>query len=41
MQDPIPKITKARRAESIIQVIEHLPGKHKALGSRPLHPKKK
>jgi hypothetical protein len=33
--NPIKKITKAKKARSIVQVVECLPGKHKAPSSNP------
>jgi hypothetical protein len=39
MQNPIRKIARAKRAESMAQVLEHLPSKYKALSSN--HPPKK
>jgi hypothetical protein len=41
MQDPVKKITEAKRNEGMVQVIEHLPGKYKALSSNPNTIKKK
>jgi hypothetical protein len=41
MQDPISKITKTKRAGGMIQVIEHVPSKHKALNSNPSTTNKK
>jgi hypothetical protein len=40
-QDPTLRITKAKRAEGVDQVVEHLPGKHKALSSKLSTTKKK
>jgi hypothetical protein len=34
------KISKAKRAGGVVQVVEGLPGKHKALSSNPILPKK-
>jgi hypothetical protein len=31
LQDPISKITKAKRASGVAQVIEHLPSEHEGL----------
>jgi hypothetical protein len=39
--DPVSKITKAKTAGSMAQLIDHLPNKHKALSSTPMPPKKK
>jgi hypothetical protein len=39
--DPIAKITKAKRAEVLAQVVECLPSKHEALKSNPSTEKKK
>jgi hypothetical protein len=41
MQDSIPKITKAKRAGGMTQVVEHLPSKHKAPSSNPSTTKRK
>jgi hypothetical protein len=34
-------MTKAKMARYIIQVVDHLPNKHKTLGSNPVPQKKK
>jgi neutral trehalase len=39
-QDPIPKITKAKRAQSMTQVVEYIQSKHKALTSNTSTKKK-
>jgi hypothetical protein len=36
-QDPTPKITKAKRAGDLIQVLEHLSNKHKSLSEFRFH----
>jgi hypothetical protein len=33
MQGPIQKVAKAKRAGGVVQVVEHLPSKYKALSS--------
>jgi hypothetical protein len=38
-QDSISKITKAKRAGDVAQVVEHLPSKGKALSSKSIPPK--
>jgi hypothetical protein len=40
VQDPIQKITKAKRAGSVAQVLECLPSKYKALNSIPQYHQK-
>jgi hypothetical protein len=40
-QDPISKITRAKRAGGVVQAVEYLPNKHKALTSNPNTVKKK
>jgi hypothetical protein len=40
-QDPISKITRVKRAGGVVQVVEYLPSKHKALNSYPSNTKKK
>jgi hypothetical protein len=37
MQDPIQKITKAKTAEGVVQVVEYLPSQNKALSSKQLY----
>jgi hypothetical protein len=41
MQDHTQKVMKVKRARDIAQVIEYLPGKHKALNSNPKTTKKR
>jgi hypothetical protein len=41
MQDPISKITTAKRTEAVAQVVEHLPSKCKAKIQTPVLPKTK
>jgi hypothetical protein len=41
MQDPIPKLTKAKRSEGVVQVVECLIGKHKVLSSNTTTAKNK
>jgi hypothetical protein len=36
-RDPIFKITNAKRAAEVVQVVEHLPSKCKTLSSTPRH----
>jgi hypothetical protein len=40
METLLEKIPTAKRAESVALVIEHLPGKHKALSSKTQYQKK-
>jgi hypothetical protein len=40
-QDPITKITRAKKAGGVAKVVEHLPPKCKALSPHPVLPKKK
>jgi hypothetical protein len=35
MQEPSSKLTRAKRARGMDQVVEHLPSKHEALSSNP------
>jgi hypothetical protein len=34
-QDPIKKITEAKRAGDVVEMVEHLSSNHKALSSKP------
>jgi hypothetical protein len=40
-QNPISKITRAKRIGGMAQAVEYVPSKHKALSSNPNKPKKK
>jgi hypothetical protein len=40
-RDPSSKITRAKRAGNVVQVVERLPSKHKAMSSNPSTTKKR
>jgi hypothetical protein len=40
-EDPISEITRAKRADRVAQVVEHLPSKDKVLNSTPMTANKK
>jgi hypothetical protein len=41
MRNPISKMTKAKRADGVAQMVKHLPSKCEALNSNPSNAKKK